>query len=180
MFYKNILRISVVGAVFATLILTPQAFAQQAKLTEKHIEAIRQNCLAAQVTMQRLQYTDAAARINRGSAYEALMSKLIVPFNSRSALNRLQTTQQLLSTTDNLERVFTDFKKRYTAYEEALSATLSIKCQDQPVTFYDNLSKTRDLRKQLATDITLLSKTFAEYQKIIDGMSKKLRDGGIL
>ena len=172
MFRQLFIRVLGFSAAAFILLASPQVFAQQGTVTAKQIEVIRQNCLDAQVSMQRLQYSDAAARINRGSSYEAIVSKLVAPFNSRAALNRLQATPQLLDITNRLERTFTDFKKHYTAYEESLSAALALKCQDQPVTFYDRLGDTRAMRQQLATDITQLSRLFAEYQKAIESITK--------
>ncbi|HYG83306.1 MAG TPA: hypothetical protein VD907_00310 [Verrucomicrobiae bacterium] len=161
------------GAAALLVFVVPQVFAQQDTLTERQITAIRQSCLEAQVNMQRLQYSDTAARINRGSMYEAIMEKLIAPFNSRAALNRLQDSPALVAATTNIERTFADFKRHYTAYEDALSSTLQVKCQDQPVTFYDRLTATRELRRQLSKDIQQLSGLLAEYQRIIEEITKK-------
>ena len=173
---RTIFRKQAVLVVAALVVaLAPVAvWAQQSTPTAAHIEKIRQNCLSAQVTMQRIQYSDVAIRINRGQAYDTLLSKLMAPFNSRVALNRLGQAPQLSDKTNVVEMALADFKKHYVEYEDTLSATLNIKCQDRPVAFYDSLNRTRELRASLASDLVRLRAALDEYKKIVNALELSL------
>lgn len=176
MFRKRSVQFGVLLLLIAACVWgAPRVFAQQDALTEKQVKAIQQNCLNAQVGLQLLQYSDAAARINRGSAYESIVLKMIAPFNGRAATNRLEKSSELVVATNELDRTFASFKQHYTAYEEALSKTLEIKCQDQPVTFYDQLNATRAARALLAADVAQLGAEFKKYQALVEQISQTIQ-----
>jgi hypothetical protein len=162
------------AAAFIVALIPLAAWAQQSTLTSSHIEKIRQNCVSAQVTLQRVQYSDVAIRINRGQSYDGVLSKLMAPFNSRVALNRLDQAPQLTDKTNTIEAAVADFKRHYVEYEDTLSATLAIKCQDRPVAFYDSLNHTRELREMLANDTKRIQVAVNEYMSIVDGIEKSL------
>jgi hypothetical protein len=161
-------------ALVAMVLFPTIAWAQQSALTSKHIEKIRQNCLSAQVTLQRIQYSDIAVRINRGQAYDVMMTKFITPFNSRAALNHVSETSTLTAKTEAFEAALSQFRKHYVAYEETLSSTLQIRCQDRPVAFYDSLETTRTLRAQLSEDVDRIQSAVTDYTKVVTSIEERL------
>lgn len=146
----------------AVLLVAPTVSAEPRVLTDSEIEQIRRNCQASQGYLQQIQRNDAVARINRGHAYESI-TKLVANFNSRVVLNRIDGTK-LVSITSDLNKRIGAFQSDYLLYEDALSTALSIKCREQPVTFYDALSNARDLRTRVSKDINDINVYLDSYQ----------------
>jgi hypothetical protein len=142
--------------------LSPVVSAAPQALTDAQIGQIRNNCQTSQGYLQQIQRNDAASRINRGRAYESI-SKLVASFNSRVAINKINGST-LLSVSSDLSKRITTFQSDYLQYEDALSSALDIKCQEQPVTFYDTLTNARDLRARLAKDIVDINALLDSYQ----------------
>jgi hypothetical protein len=154
-------RISLVAAL-AVFLVAPSVNAEAVPLSDRHIQVIKTNCLIAQSSMQQLQRTEAATRVNRGRAYESI-SKLLVALNSRVTVNKLTAPTLAVATTE-MDKRFTAFKTDYSAYEDSMVATIKLSCRDQPVTFYDSLTRTRELRVRVAADIKSLNEALDAYQ----------------
>ena len=176
---KHHARLLIGLALIGSIVVAPLAKADNnlASLGEKQLETIRQNCVQAQVTLQQIQYSDAAARVNRGQAYETLLTKLMAPFNSRVALNRLDMATDLTADTTDLEKAFNTFKDDYTNYSDDLTETLEVKCQSHPEDFYEALSNTRDDRAQVHSDIGVMDALMAQYDKGVVDLAKSLTNG---
>lgn len=177
---KVTFRLAAVSLVFGVISLAPLASLQAAPvpLTDAKIETIRQNCLSAQVALQRIQRSDAATRVNRGQTYEVILTKLMSPFNGRLAFNRLDEASPFTAITKKYERAVDTFKEDYAKYEDSLSKTLKIKCQDQPVTFYDTLTATREARAKVAKDIDAITKILQEYYGLVNTLQTSLPQNG--
>jgi hypothetical protein len=158
----DIMHKLILGMIACVVLLAPSVSAAPQSLSDAQIEQIRRNCQASQGYLQQIQRNDAAARINRGVAYESL-TKAVANFNSRVALNKLNGSTLVTVTSDLRERVST-FQADYLLYEDALSSTLTIKCREQPVTFYDTLTNARDLRARLSKDIVDINTLLDQYQ----------------
>lgn len=166
--------------VFLAVIIMPAASlsAVPVPLTDAKIENIRQNCLSAQVALQRIQRSDAATRVNRGQVYEVILTRLMSPFNGRLAFNRLDEASTFTATTKKYEQAVDTFKEDYAAYEDLLSNVLKIKCQNQPVTFYDTLTATREARAVVAADIDEIAKILQEYDNLVGVLGRSLPQNG--
>lgn len=152
------------GAFF----VVPVIAVQNEAVDEARLEKIQQNCIAAQVALGQVQHSDIAVRINRGQAYDNMLTRLMAPFNAQAALDRLDVAPELAQTTNEFEEVFDGFKQEYAQYERALSQVTRMKCQDQPQTFYDNLTTVRELRAGLQEDVVLLQDLAKEYLTHVD------------
>lgn len=161
-------------------VFTPIASLQAAPvpLTDAKIENIRQNCISAQVALQRIQRSDAATRVNRGQTYEVILTRLMSPFNGRLAFNRLDEASTFTTSTKKYEQAVDKFKQDYAEYEDLLSRVLRIKCQNQPVTFYDTLTEAREARAQVAKDIVEVAKILQEYRGLVSNLYKSLPQNG--
>ena len=177
---KSIVKLFVASLALLIVSIVPMSFVQAApvSLTEAKIETIRQNCLSAQVVLQRIQRTDAATRVNRGQTYEVILTRLMSPFNGRLAFNRLDEAAVFAATTKKFEQSLDRFKSDYTDYEDSVVKVLKIKCKDQPVTFYDNLTAAREARAVVASDITELATILQEYRISLDTLQKTLPKNG--
>lgn len=145
-----------------TLVVIVSPFVSAAEpLDDARIEIIRQSCRSAQTTMQQVLRSDTAARVNRGRAYEETI-KLLAAFNSRAAFNTYNVPG-LIESTAAYEAEFVAFKATYINYDTSLKNTLRINCIDQPVTFYDSLTRTKELRAGLTAHIVKMDQLLDTY-----------------
>lgn len=153
-------------SVFLTILASPMVSAQAQPLTDEHIAAIRAGCTNALRGMLQVQKSEAVTRVNRGRAYETLL-RSTAAFNSRIVLNKLDAPA-LISTSAKMEGNFTQFRDHYLEYADRVDAALDINCKDAPVTFYDALTRARDARALVATDVRDMEALLDEYQKGLD------------
>lgn len=147
-------------------------------MIEEHIARIRSNCVEAQSTLNRLHTSDALLRVNRGQLYELISTKLMAPFNSRVALNRLDGTE-LTAAAVNYERELIAFRANYKLYEESMSRALKINCVNQPVAFYDNVGDARSKRKAVHASTVKLNDLIEKYRDQFEALAKTLPEGSI-
>ena len=148
---------------------------ETAPMTEAHIARIKNNCSEAQTSLNQLHASDALLRVNRGQLYESISVKLMAPFNSRIALNRLDGAD-LVSTATDYERELADFRIKYQQYEEAMSQTLRINCTNEPVAFYDSVSDTREKRQKVHDATMTLHRTIADYKAQFESFAKNYQE----
>lgn len=153
-------------AVFLTVLTAPLVSAEAQPLADTQIEIIRQNCTQAQQILQRLQHSEAAARVNRGRSYETTI-RLMASFNSRVALNKLNAPN-LSVVTSQIGDKFDAFRTDYIAYDDQLEVVLRLKCSAQPVTFYDELTLAREARAKVAKDIQDIDNLLDQYQDALN------------
>ena len=122
--------------------------AVQAPMTDAHIERIRANCTSATQTLRKIHVNDALSRVDRRQQYELISSRLMARFNSRVALNKLDGTSLLL-TTSKYNESFNAFRASDLIYDNQVSDALKIDCHKQPVAFYDAVAKARELRAEV-------------------------------
>jgi hypothetical protein len=157
------------ASLFATLLvflMTPMVNAEGVTLTDRQIQVIKTNCVNAQSSIRQLQLAESATRINRGHSYESV-SKLMAALNGRLALNKL-SIPTLTSGAGEMDKRFTVFKEDYSNYYDSLEATIRLSCAEQPVTFYDSLTNTRNLRAKVAQDIKSINDILDAYQASIN------------
>jgi uncharacterized protein YpmB len=161
-----------VVAITAGVVWYSSARAENAPMTEAHIERIRANCVEAQSTLGQLHASDALLRVNRGQLYESISTKLMAPLNSRASLNRLNSVN-LVSIATNYEGQLVYFRQSYKQYEEAMSQALKINCMNQPVVFYDSVADVRTKRKKVHESTVALHDTIREYKNEFEVFAKQ-------
>lgn len=164
-------------AIAATIFVAPFVSAEAQPLTDAQIDIIRQNCAQAQQTMKRLQSNEAAARVNRGREYETTL-RLLASFNSRVVLNK-QNVPALAEATSEIEKKFGTFRADYIAYDDQLKKVIKLRCNEQPVTFYDELVIAREARARVADDVRGIDTLLDQYQKALSELRTSLAGGGI-
>lgn len=164
-------KLSLFACLLAVL-ASPMVSAEAEPLTDRQIDIIRANCLSAQSTMQQLQRSEAATRVNRGRGYESI-SKLMAALNSRVALKKLNAPG-LNSSTAEMQKRFNSFKDDYSTYEDSLNTLVKMPCSEQPVTFYDTLTNVRQLRARVADDIDGINEMLDNYQTGVDSLRSNL------
>ena len=164
----------VLGAIFGASTL---AQSDEAPLmTEAHIARIKSNCVGAQATLTQLHASDALMRVNRGQLYESISTRLMVPFNSRIA-KYTQYNVALVEVASAYDNELTEFRASYKLYEEAMSRTLKIDCQNQPVAFYDGVVDTRLKRQVTHEHVLVLQSKIKDYKTEFEIFAKNFQEG---
>lgn len=145
-----------------------------APMTDEHIARIKANCRAAKVTMARLHASDALLRVNRGQLFESISTKLMVPLNSRVALNQLDSGA-LVSITSGYGKELEGFRTDYQHYEEAMSQVLQLDCVKQPVAFYDGVADVRTKRAAVHARADALRTATRAYKDAFSTFSATFR-----
>ena len=123
--------------------------------------------------MQRLELNEAVTRRNRGVSYESTL-KLMAALNSRIAYNKL-TAPTLASLTSDVAKKRAQFTENYIAYNNSYNVAMRLpNCKEQPVTFYDYLTQTRELRTKLATTIDDIDRLLDSYQQSLNGLKSSV------
>lgn len=163
--------------VFVTSLFVPQVTQAQVALPEVQLNNIRQNCIAAQTTLNQLHSSDALLRVNQGSMYLDISTKLMARLNSRIALDRLGGVN-LAAITVDYERRLDAFRSSYKEYEESMSSrTLKVDCVERPVEFYENVAASREKRKRLHEDTRALTALLHAYKAEFENFAKDFEGG---
>jgi hypothetical protein len=169
----TLLFAGLVGGIFCTSMVVR---AEGSPMTEAHIARIRSNCIDAQSQLTQLHATDALLRVNRGQLYELISTKLMSPFNSRLALNKLDDAT-LVSTSALYDQQLMDFRLHYQQYEEAMSSLLKIHCVNQPVAFYDSVSDARAKRSKVHESTVKLQESIKSYGSALNSFITHFKEG---
>jgi hypothetical protein len=169
---KRFLTFAVISCSFLVAGALLQSVRAETLMTEAHIDRIRDNCVDAQSTLNQLHASDALLRVNRGQLYELMSTKLMVPLDSRIALNRLDGLQ-LVSIAATYETQLASFRTSYQLYEESMSSVLKMNCTNQPVAFYDQVADARTKRKEVHAATLALHKTIQDYKNEFELFAKK-------
>lgn len=167
--------LAISGAVFIGL--GPTAFAQElTTISDEQLIQVRSHCSEIKTTLKQLHASDAVVRVNRGKLYERISTKLMAPLNSRIALNRLDGTN-LVATTSEYEKHLTAFRNSYQQYEESLSDIINVNCLLQPAHFYNMLENVRVNRDIVYENVNLLAQDMVIYKTFFDEFAAPYKTG---
>lgn len=151
------------------------AAVEQVELEPQKLADIKANCVGMQVVLQKIQYNDAANRVNRGQAYESLVNRMMIPMNGRTAVNGLSSsTATLAGITTRYQQKLNKFKSNYESYDNSLTAALRVKCQQKPADFYRYITEARKHRTDISNDIVELNQLIEEYYQAIVKLKDEL------
>lgn len=162
------------------LLMTLSLFPVQAgaidpeNLTTQEYTQIEKNCRAAQRTLQRIQYVDPVARVNRGTAYNNI-SKLMTALTSRAAFNAY-SLPQLSSETEAVQDLRAQFAKDYTEYEIALRDLLNFDCENKPDEFYKKLVDVRSKRAIVTLRVREIDRRLDVFATNVGQLEQKIKD----
>lgn len=170
----NLSRRATIIASLLVVLMAPQVRAEADPLSDARIELIRENCVAAQSSMQRLELNEAVMRRNRGVGYESAL-KLMAALNSRIVFNKM-TAPELAALTQQVAVKRNEFTQNYIAYNNSYHTTMRLpNCREQPVTFYDYLTQTRELRAKLSVTIDDIDKLLDDYQLQFNNLKQTIK-----
>ncbi|HJP81345.1 MAG TPA: hypothetical protein VJ841_03065 [Candidatus Saccharimonadales bacterium] len=139
------------------------AFAQDSAPDSGQLDRIRTNCVDVKSRLNQLHTADTLLRVNRGQLYEQILTKLMSPFNSRVALNNLNSVN-LVADAAQYQQQLMAFRADYQQYEESLSAAIKIDCTTDPTGFYAQIEDARTKRSTLHDSTVALTKTIDMYR----------------
>ena len=154
-------RVVPVIAVVLALLSTPFVRAE-GSLSDAQLDAIRTNCVNAQISLHHVQESDKLTRINRGYRYESML-KLMTSFNSRVAENKVDAPD-LISIASEYQRTWDSFRTEYSNYDDAMTALTQIDCKNEPTTFNDQLVALRIKRTGLNSRVKEFDTLLDKYQ----------------
>lgn len=174
-------RRTLIAVAVMLIMMSPVVHAEDMSslmLTDVQIGLIRDNCHDVQSTLQRVQTSDALARVNLGQQYEIISTKLMAPLNSRISLNRLDGVD-LAQTTVDFNNKLSDFRSLYQQYDQTMLRGVEMNCQNQPVAFYDTISLARQHRAAVRGIVEEMSGLVTKYQTQFEVLAQKsLVNGG--
>lgn len=160
--------LSGIAIILVLVFAQPAGAAESSELSFEKLEEVKANCVEVQVVMQKIQYNDAATRVNRGQGYESLVTRMMIPMNGRTAVNGLSSSAaNLAGITTNYQQSLDNFKNTYERYDNALTLALRIKCQEKPADFYKLLTEARKQRSNVAHEVATLSEYIEAYRQAV-------------
>lgn len=164
-FLNKLTRVAAV-AVLALILCAPTVvMAQEASnLSEERLNEIREGCNSAKVGLQQLQKRDAVSRINRGRAYDQVMTQ-ISAFNSRLAYNNV-SLPGLINISKELQAHVDAFRSISDKdYLEHLSSASKADCRAKPAEFYALIVKARGDRDKVAEEVVKIDNLISRYRE---------------
>lgn len=139
-------------------------------MTPEEYTVVERNCKSAQQLLQRIQYVDPVARVNRGTAYSNI-SKLMSSMTSRAAFNAYSLPQLSLET-ESVQDLRTEFAKGYTGYEIALRELINYNCTSNPQEFYKRLVDVRAKRSIVTLRVKEIDRRLDVFSSNITQLSQ--------
>jgi len=164
-----------VFAVIAVLAVQPAyLLAQPLVLTSEQLDALGTSCSTVQISLQKLQRSDAVSRINHGRDYDQLL-KQVGAFNGRLAYNKINLPQ-LSQIASDMQATVEQFRTIYNSYDALLDSAINRRCQDDPADFYNQIVKARDQRDTVYATIGVLDAMIVKYRDEVQKYRTTLTD----
>lgn len=144
-------------------------------MTDAMVAHIRDVCVQSQASLSRLHASDALLRVNQGQALESISTRLMAPFNSRMALNQLDSGTMASITSGYVDQL-NKFRTDYQAYEEVMNRATQMDCVKQPVAFYDTVNEARAKRSIVHDRMVAMQKSLTDYKAAFEAFSATFKD----
>lgn len=169
------IRQAAIAIVLAGLLLSPRVAAQEIILQtgDTPVDRLRANCASVQSTLSRLHTSDTLLRVNTGQRYNDISSRLMARFNSRLAINRIDSTK-LVEISSRFEKEIGVFTENYSDYESLLSSMMKVSCKNNPTGFYAKLLSTRDARHKLSVSVDSMNDSINEYRMAVEQLRQDM------
>ena len=135
--------------------------------------AIVDHCDSIKDNLKNVQKKDRQARVYLGRLYETIQNKLETPLTLRLVENYIPHNS-LIENRDSFAERRIRFNEDYVFYQQALDELIATDCKSEPEKFYSVLTKVRDKRKIVNSDVTALRGLVTEQIKIVLGIKDKL------
>lgn len=138
------------AVVVLTLVLVPAPVlaVDGSNAAQDIIGRVRENCVSAKITLDRLKVSDTLLRVNIGDEYKIILEKLMNRLNGRAVAEGVDVST-LVRIAAEYKVVQTNFSNGYKDYASSLKSALDIDCIGQPDKFYQAVVSARDKRRAL-------------------------------
>lgn len=158
-------------ALLLVLVAIPFVRAE-GSLSDAELDAIRTNCVDAQIALQHVGESDRLTRINRGYRYEAILT-LMTNFNSRVAENKINAPE-LITIASDYQKAWSSFRSEYIEYDDAIASLSKMDCKAEPTTFNDQLNALREKRTSLSNRVKEFDALLDKYQTGVNDVKQNL------
>ncbi len=155
---------------FASFVYPATVFAEEEQM---QLDLISQNCSSIKNQLRQLQKNDAKNRVQLGSYYEIISSKMMQNLNLRLVKNNiavgdLSTQQSDFSTQQE------SFKKNFIKYSQELENLIAIDCKEHSQDFLTQLTKTRKARTKVSKNIQKMKEILKNHEKSLGELHEEL------
>ena len=156
-------KIIIFGALISLLSFSffGTAFADNEIAPEK-LENIEMDCQSIKQTLKRIQNIDKNTRISIGRSYQNVLGDFITPLNIRLVKNNISNSE-LSSIQSRFAEARDNFNRNYISYSQEFESLLNIDCKNEPKAFYDQLTKTREKRTEVAASAKKVREIIDEH-----------------
>lgn len=169
---------TLIVALSLLILVSPVARAEDPQsalmLSDEQIATIRVNCRSVQSTLTGIHSSDALSRVHLGQEYETISTKFMAPMNSRVAFVKLDGVA-LTKTTVEFNNQLDEFRSLYQQYEQTMIRAMQMKCNDQPVAFYDTIVLARAYREAVREKVISLGKLVETYRDGVDDVHAQMQ-----
>jgi hypothetical protein len=155
---RRLITLSLIG-----ILITSGSFATHrifaVEVTGSNITA--STCQSAQSTLSAVQKADTVIRVNLGHNYDEMLN-LMFAGTARLASNKIPAPT-LSETAANFSTTLDNFKRHFDEYDDAIAATISADCINNPTNFLNKLSIARAARTTLNDDVVNLNRFIENY-----------------
>ena len=141
--------------------------------SEARKEAISKNCSTIIESLKELQHEDSKTRVYLGRYYEVIQLRFITPFNVRLSENTL-SNDSFVNNQNDFNKGRENFMIDFIEYQKMLERLIATDCKNRPAEFYDNLVKTRELRKIVESDTKSIYKLANDHLDLVKKIGEKL------
>lgn len=169
-----------IGGIVAVVVCGALGVANSYAVTVPYDESMQdnivQNCVTAQVSLQQIQYNDAATRVNRGQTYELLFTRYMTPLNTRAVANNYnERAPKLIDISSRFQKAHNDFKKEYEKYDTNLTELIKLPCSKNPESFHNKLQTIRSNRTNLMDTVKRTDQLVEDYKEQVEILKAELR-----
>lgn len=155
------------------IFVTPTGAIDPDAMTPQEYTVIERNCRSSQSIIQRIEYVDPVARVNRGTVYNNL-SKLMTALTSRAAFNAY-SIPGLSTESQAIQDQRSQFAKDYTTYEITLRELINYDCTNGPQGFYRKLIDVRAKRAVVAFRVREIERRLDLFSTAVTQLEDRVR-----
>lgn len=142
-------------------------------LTDDQRQVIAGECGTIHQVLESLQKIDSKTRVKLGYYYETVLSKFMIPLNSRLVKNSISNSELI-----NIQTEFKDAKQKFSddfiTYQKSLETLLGMNCNGDPDAFYEKIVSVRSERAAVRQDTVKLKNLIVKHREAVKKMMEQL------
>ena len=157
-----------------SLIVMPLIIAGSATaLSDAQRQVIAGECDTIHRVLESLQKTDSKTRVKLGYYYETILSKFMIPLNSRLVKNSISNSE-LINIQTEFKEAKQNFSDDFVAYQKNLEALLGMNCNGDPDAFYEKIVSVRSDRAKVRQDTVKLKDLITKHRDAVKKLMERL------